>query len=104
MKFELSSGKRGAIADKKFRKLLETKKYKILGQEFKTSSHTGGWPDFLVKKGGKFYFFEVKSGHHRLDPHQKEVLAVLKKIGKVRVMRLDENMKVFHDDTPNELK
>ena len=103
-KVRLSSGRQGAIADKKFCKWLETHKYKTLGKEFKTSSHTGGWPDFLVKKNSKLYFFEVKSGNHKVDDHQKEILGILKKLGKVHIMRLDKSMKRFSDETPLELK
>lgn len=88
-----------------FKKWLIKEKYEILGQEFKYSVYSGGWPDFIVKNSkGKIEFFEVKSGNHRLDHHQKEILKILCKIGKVRVMRLDKKMQNFNDTTKKDLK
>ena len=72
--------------------------------EKKTSLYTGGWPDFLGEKNGRYYFFEIKSGNHKVDKHQIQILSILKKIGKVRVMRLDASMNYFNEDTPSILK
>lgn len=88
-----------------FKKWLIKEKYKILGQEFKGSIYSGGWPDFIVRNSkDEIEFFEVKSGKHRLDHHQGEILKILSKIGKVRVMRLDEKTKKFNDTTKKDLK
>ena len=101
----LSSSQRGSIAERNFSVWLEKSGYRILGRESKKSVRTGGWPDFLTAKNGKFYMFEVKGIKHRLDDHQKEVLTILKKIGKVQVMRVqDEAMKKFSDVTRDTLK
>ncbi len=92
------------IANKKFNKWLKKKKLVILGREFKHSVQSGGWPDFVVRnQNGQLEFYEVKSGKHRLDPHQLEILKIIRKLGKVYVIRLDESMKKFIDETPNEL-
>jgi hypothetical protein len=97
--------KRAKIANRKFNIWLEKKKLQVLGREFKHSVQSGGWPDFMVRnKAGKLEFYEVKSGKHRLDPHQLETLKTIRKLGRVHVMRLDKSMKKFIDETPAELK
>lgn len=97
--------KKAKIANKKFNAWLKKKKLLVLGRELKHSIQSGGWPDFIVRnKKGRLEFYEVKSGKHRLDPHQLEILKIIRKLGKVHVMRLDESMKRFVDETPNELK
>jgi hypothetical protein len=93
------------IANRKFNAWLDGKKLKVLGREFDRSVQSGGWPDFIVRnKKGRLEFYEVKSGKHRLDSHQLEVLKIIRKLGKVHVMRLDGSMKKFVDETPKELK
>lgn len=93
------------IANKKFNGWLKKCGYLVLGREFSKSVQSGGWPDFVVRKPkGKIEFIEVKSGKHRLDPHQLEILKILRPLGKVRVMRLDADMKKFRDETPKDLK
>jgi len=96
--------KKAKIANKKFNSWLKKRGYRVLGREFSKSVQSGGWPDFVVRKPkGKIEFIEVKSGKHRLDPHQLEILKIIRKLGRVRVMRLDEGMKKFKDETPKEL-
>lgn len=93
------------IANKKFNDWLEKHDYRVLGKEFGKSILSGGWPDFIVKdRKGRIRFFEVKSGKHRLDPHQLEILKIIRRLGKVCVMRLDASMKNFKGETPKELK
>ena len=93
------------IANRKFNAWLNKKGLQVLGREFKRSVQSGGWPDYIVRnKKGKLEFYEVKSGEHRLDPHQLEILKVIRKLGKVHVMRLNKSMKKFVDETPSELK
>ena len=93
------------IANKKFNSWLKKRGYQVLGREFSKSVQSGGWPDFVVRKQkSKIEFIEVKSGKHKLDPHQLEILKILRKLGRVRVMRLDGRMKKFKDETPKELK
>lgn len=93
------------ISNRLFNKWLIKQKYNVIGREFAHSIQSGGWPDFIVrKKSGKVEFFEVKSGNHRVDPHQLLVLKILRKIGRVHIMRLDKKMKKFNDETPKELK
>ena len=93
------------IVNKKFNSWLNKKGLKILGKEFKHRVQSGGWPDFVVRnKKGKLEFYEVKSGKHRLDPHQLEILKIVRQLGKVYVMRLDSSMKKFVDETPRELQ
>ena len=101
----MTGPKKAKISNQKFNKWLEGKKYKILGREFKHRVQSGGWPDFVVKNSkGKLEFFEVKSGKHPLDHHQLEILKILRKLGKVRVMRLNSKMEKFIDETPKNLK
>ena len=100
----LHGPKKAKIANKKFNIWLKKQKLLILGKEFKYRVQSGGWPDFIVRNKGELEFYEVKSGKHRLDPHQLEILKIIRKLGKVYVMRLDESMKKFIDETPNELK
>ena len=101
----MTGPKKAKISNQKFNKWLESKKYKVLGREFKHRVQSGGWPDFIVRNPkGKLEFFEVKSGKHSLDHHQLEILKILRKLGKVRVMRLDSKMRKFVDDTPSALR
>ena len=93
------------IANRKFNSWLKKKRVRVLGREFERSVQSGGWPDFIVQnKTGQLEFYEVKSGNHRIDPHQLEILKIVKKLGKVHIMRLDKSMKKFVDETPKELK
>lgn len=99
----MNGAKKGRIAHKKFLLWLKKRNYRILGRELKTSVVSGGWPDFIVEKNKKIEFFEIKSGKHPVDHHQVEVLKLLRKVGKVRIMRLDEKMKRFSDETAESL-
>lgn len=93
------------IANKKFNAWLKKKKLQVLGREFKHSVQSGGWPDFVVKnQKGQIEFYEVKSGNHPLDHHQLSILKLIRKLGKVHVMRLDKAMRKFADETPSALK
>ena len=93
------------ISNKKFNTWLTKNHFNVLGREFKHRVQSGGWPDFaVINKKGNLEFFEVKSGKHPLDHHQLEILTILKKLGRVRIMRLDGKLKNFKDETPIELK
>ncbi len=47
-----------------------------------------GWPDFLITKGDKVFAVEVKRCGEPLTPAQKEVMAILRKLGvKCKVYR-----------------
>jgi len=96
----MNGPQKAKISNAKFNQWLKKRKFEVLGKEFKHRVQSGGWPDFIVKNSkGKIEFFEVKSGKHQLDSHQKEILKILQKIGRVRIMRLDERMKKFIDET-----
>ena len=93
------------ISNQKFNTLLTKHSFAVLGKEFKHRAQSGGWPDFITRnKKGDLEFFEVKSGKHPLDHHQFEILTILKKLGRVKIMRLDNKLKNFKDETPLELK
>lgn len=96
---------KGKITNRKFNQWLIEGNYEVLGREFPTRIQSGGWPDFITRnKTGEIEFFEIKSGKHRLDPHQREILKILRKLGKVHVMRLSDDMKTFTEETPKELQ
>src|SRR3989344_5718050 len=95
---------RAKIANKKFNAWLKKRKLFVLGGEFKHSVQSGGWPDYVVRNKGRLEFYEVKSGKHRLDPHQLEILRIIRRLGRVYVMRLDRAMKKFIDEPPEELR
>ena len=93
------------ISNKKFNTWIKKRGYKVLGREFEHSVQSGGWPDFIIRnKNGKLEFYEVKSGKHRLDHHQLEILKIIRKLGKVHVMRLNQSMTRFVEETPDELE
>lgn len=48
----------------------------------------GGWPDYVIQKDNEstFHFYEIKSGTHKLDPHQQRVLEMLSEIGVVHIL------------------
>ncbi len=91
--------KKGKYAIRKFNKWLKERGYTVLGKECEERKHSGGWPDFIVRKGekGKIKFFELKSGRHQVDKHQIEVLKILKEMRKVYIYRF--NGKNFKDET-----
>lgn len=92
----MHGSQKGKDTNKKFNEWLKKRGYEVIGKEFPDGVLSGGWPDFIVRNPkGKIEFFEVKSGKHRLDPHQKEVLKILKRIGKVHVMRLNDETDEF---------
>ncbi|MBI4120592.1 MAG: VRR-NUC domain-containing protein [Parcubacteria group bacterium] len=101
----MHGAKKAKIANRKFNAWLKKRKLLVLGREFNHSVQSGGWPDFVARnKNGRLEFYEVKSGKHRLDPHQLEILKIIRRLGKVYVMRLNEAMDKFIDETPSELK
>ncbi|MCK5290957.1 MAG: hypothetical protein KAR39_02950 [Thermoplasmata archaeon] len=86
----LSSPEIGVLSTKKFRQWLEENHCLILGQEGTSSAQTGGYPDFMVEcRGGQIVIYEVKTGSHRLDPHQEEILRIMRKLGEVYIIRYD---------------
>ncbi len=95
----------GKLADKAFvKKLKKGGGYEIIGREFERSIHSGGWPDFITRNPkGKLEFIEVKSGNSPLDHHQHHVLQILRKLGRVRVMRWNKKRSHFEDVTRFEL-
>lgn len=63
------------------------------------SSRWGGWPDRIAidPSDGSLHFFEVKTGSHKLDPHQRLVLGALAHVGMVHLLHFKEG-----SDAPSE--
>ena len=84
------------------RKILE-KNFVLLGlhprKNRNGSSRWGGWPDRIAidPSSGDLHFFEIKTGSHKLDPHQKLVLGALAHLGTVHLFHFEGS-----SDTPSE--
>jgi hypothetical protein len=63
------------------------------------SSRWGGWPDRIAidPNDGSLHFFEVKTGSHELDPHQKLVLGALAHVGMVHLLHFNEGSDTITD-------
>ncbi len=78
--------------------------YKLLGRHPNDNRNGtprwGGWPDRIAinPKNGTLHFFEIKTGNHELDPHQKLVLGALAKIGKVHLIRYEHKQRVGEEE------
>ena len=93
----INSGKKGSRIQKLAVQWLKKQGYYCINEYQRNHGRFGGWPDFAATfKGGDHpHFFEIKSGSHTLDPHQKKVLEMLCGIGMVHLL-------VYEDNDPKE--
>jgi len=96
----MPNGEEGAKNARKFAEYLKAQGLTILGREHEESIQSGGWPDFVVKRGEVYEMYELKGGQHPLDSHQKEILQMLLEIGGQKVKIYLARYRSPDDDTP----
>lgn len=78
--------------------------FTIINEDPRKPEKFGGWPDRLaIDENGVLHFFEVKSGGHALDPHQRKVLQALNRYGTVHILYYTSEGEFVREEIFNEL-
>ncbi len=80
----MKTSKQGKVCEDRFiKENIIPRNHKILGIDKRKPDTRGGWPDIISVKGGEVHVYEVKSGNHKIDDHQMEVLKALQSLGAI---------------------
>ena len=95
----MNNPRTGRKHEEKATEWIRAQKYQILNEDDRKPNKFGGWPDRLaLDSEGQLHFFEVKTGSHDLDPHQRRVLKALYRCGVVHILKYDSDGQFMGDD------